>query len=143
MIAPARAHRVNVAPGLARARGAAQRREQGHALALQEREHRGRGRGPGVGEEREHLEFLHQAARVGQRTRRVTRIVERGELDAPPVHAARVVQLAQVGQRAGADLLAERLLRAGERCGLAEHDGARRDALGRGGQGVQAEAQSE
>ena len=44
--------------------------------------------------------------------------------------AAGVVEAPQVGERAVADLLAERRLRAGERRGLAEHHGARGHALG-------------
>src|SRR6185436_5959947 len=99
----------------------------------------------GVAEQREHALLFDQLLGVGLRAGHGVAVIESDQLDAPAVHAAGIVDLLEVGERAVADVVAELGVAAGQRRRLADDDAARgnaRNLLRLGGQGEASEGQS-
>jgi hypothetical protein len=107
LVGVARAHVVHVAVEHAHRIGAGEGREEGHAVLLDRGQRRARERRAGVAEEGEHAGLLHQLLRVLVGARHLVHVVERHQLDPAPVHAAGLVHLPEVRQRAVADVVAE------------------------------------
>jgi hypothetical protein len=119
------AHVVHVAVENAHWIGAGERREERHALLLDDRQRRARERRARIAEERKDPVLLDELACIRLGARHLIRVIERHELDPAPVHAARFVCLSEIGERPVPDVVTELGVGARERRRLPDHDARR------------------
>src|SRR4051812_15141830 len=130
LVGVARAHVVHVLVEHPHRVRAGERVHERHLVLVDERQRRTGQRRTRVAEQSENgLRTFDQLLGVLAGALDVVTVIDRRQLELAAVHATRVVYFLEIGERAVANVLAELGVRAGERGGLADADGGRRDSL--------------